>query len=405
MLQRGRGEGFLAALSMEQKEAAKLVTKCVLLDTRWDRQVESRERYFASLVERLNIDRDLFGPDHYPANVEERDQWLGTNVLEELAKSGDEQATRVLFKHLESGVNWDDVLRVLSGLERPDYQKIISVLEDRFDSEKLALIVARLSEEIPWAEIASDRPWVQTGLDLELERRETRRLEPTLPDMDEGVAELLQFDWPMVLPKRLIHRLSNMLREGERDLLLAALADGGKARWVAFNALGHLNDPSGIEFANGLLAGPRQNWDDYDRELGLGRRGAGRYFGLLGSEHTLPFARMWQVCDDALGPTVHSLFERHAEQSDVPLILERIREAWELRDFYALCSYVTAIGRFPRDAPSELLGQIYEETEYSYSRGVIAEVLYATGREHFLENYGAAAVYDSEPRVNELVTD
>ena len=53
MLRSGRGDGYRAALS---DVAVDDVVACVVDDPRWDRQVESRDAYYANLLIRLNAD-------------------------------------------------------------------------------------------------------------------------------------------------------------------------------------------------------------------------------------------------------------------------------------------------------------------------------------------------------------
>lgn len=53
MLRSGRGDGYRAALSAA---AVDDVIACVVDDPRWDRQVESRDDYYANLLIRLEDD-------------------------------------------------------------------------------------------------------------------------------------------------------------------------------------------------------------------------------------------------------------------------------------------------------------------------------------------------------------
>lgn len=54
-LQRGRGLGARRARSTP--DDADLVYECVVSDSRWDRQTESRDSYLARLVHRLDLPR------------------------------------------------------------------------------------------------------------------------------------------------------------------------------------------------------------------------------------------------------------------------------------------------------------------------------------------------------------
>ncbi len=395
LLQRGRGEGFLAAKSMAGDEARDLVWRCVVHDPRWDLQVESRTAYYALLIEELAIDIDRFSAGNCPLPFEDVDQRPVVNVLGELATRGHDVAGQVLLSHVAEGEQWDDAIYQLSVIPQSNYlNQLVQVLETRFNEDDREAIVARWSNEIPWGELGSGRMWVQRGLATSQHWAQSRGPAPEFPDMDEGAGVLLAFPWPPVLPKRLVHRLTNMLRKGELELMVEAVNAPGTAQWVAFNALGRLNHPGGIDVAAAILEAD---------ESGPSRRGAFRYFNLLESGHTLPLARLWYSLDDGRVVAAEQIFARHAEPSDVPLLVDQLRKAWARRDFYSLCSYAEALKLHPTGVPWGLCAEIFEQSEYSYSRGIVAETLVAANRGMFIERYGTAAAYDCEPQVRDLV--
>jgi hypothetical protein len=57
-LQRGRGAGFLAVIERPREECHALIRECLLRDTRYDQQTNSRDRYSAELVQRTGFDME-----------------------------------------------------------------------------------------------------------------------------------------------------------------------------------------------------------------------------------------------------------------------------------------------------------------------------------------------------------
>jgi hypothetical protein len=80
MLRCGRGDGYRAALSAVALDD---VIACVVDDPRWDRQVENRDEYYATLLMRMNAD---FQPIvdcilQSSENADESTCWLPIGVL------------------------------------------------------------------------------------------------------------------------------------------------------------------------------------------------------------------------------------------------------------------------------------------------------------------------------------
>ena len=76
-LQRGRGSGYLDALSEDAVSVQQDVIKCVTKDPRWDSQVEARSTYYANLMIALNLGIDplvthLFNDKDYVDDDENR---------------------------------------------------------------------------------------------------------------------------------------------------------------------------------------------------------------------------------------------------------------------------------------------------------------------------------------------
>lgn len=395
MLQRGRGEGFLAVRDLEIDEATELVWRCVVHDPRWDLQVESRAEYYSLLIEELEVDIGRFRAQSCPKPFDDVDQRLVVDVLGELAKRGHDLAAEVLLTHVNPSGQWDDAVYQLSLIPQSNFlDQLVVELEANFGEEDRVAIVARWSDEIAWDELAPNRSWVRDGLSTSEVRVQSRGRAPELPDVAEGAEVLLAYPWPPVLPKRLVHRLTNMLREGELELLLEAVKQPGIAQWVAFNVLGRLNHPGAIDVAAVILEADKS---------GPSRRGAFRYIESLDPEHTLPLARSWYSTNDGRSTAAQRILARHSEPEDAPLLVDQLKHAWEVRDFYSLCSYAEALKLHPADVPWDLCAEIFEQTEYSYSRGVVAETLAAADRARFIDQYGTAAAFDCNSRVVDLV--
>ncbi|MCP5071081.1 MAG: hypothetical protein GY946_31345, partial [bacterium] len=221
-------------------------------------------------------------------------------------------------------------------------------------------IVHRWRYEVPWDQIANVRPWVKRAIDSFADGATAKAAElPAPPSMDRSAAELLEHSWSGALPKRLLHRLTVMLRAGERDELIAALEISGGGKRVAFQALARLEDPGGLSVAETILRGDASGPD---------RSAALRYLQNLSGEHTLRLARSWVGEADGRGVAARGILERHAEASDQPLLASGLAQAWEARDFYALCSFIDALARLSDPGSAELISTIYEEAEYSYAR-------------------------------------
>jgi len=294
------------------------------------------------------------------------------------------------------GDQWDDAIYEISQSPGDLCRQLPAVLDARFPVDECVAIVHRWRHEVPWDQIANVRPWVQGAIDSFDDAATANADErPEPPAMDRPAAELLEHSWIGALPKRLLHRLTVMLRAGEREELIAALENSGGVRRVAFQALVRLDDPGGMSVAETILrveaSGPE-------------RAAALRYLRSLSGEHTLKLARSWVGEADGRGVAARGIFERHAEASDLPLLVSGLREAWEARDFYALCSFTDALARLSDSASAELLTTIYEEAEHSYARCRAARALTAIDARLFVDRYARSALWDCERQIQDLAT-
>ena len=110
LLQRGRGDGTLHALTAPRAEALAALNHCVLRDPRHDWQVENRSLYYARLYLDLNgeldeIERHLFDAEDVLDTCESR-TGLTLAVLGHLASYGRRDALELLRRYAASGSNW-----------------------------------------------------------------------------------------------------------------------------------------------------------------------------------------------------------------------------------------------------------------------------------------------------------
>lgn len=396
-LQRGRGEGFLAALEMPGAQAADLVWECIVHDPRYDLQIDSRDLYYATLTQEVGLSIERLIPENCPTPAPDVDQRLVVGVLAELVAGGVDGAGAVLLDHVAHGGQWDDAIYEISQSPGDLYRQLPAVLNARFSEDECVAIVHRWRYEVPWDQIAGVRPWVKRAIDSfedEATAKAAERPEP--PSMDRPAGLLLEHSWSGVLPKRLLHRLTVMLRAGERDELIAALENPGTGQWAAFQALARLDDPGGMSVAETIL-----RVDASGRE----RAEALRYLQNLSGDHTLGLARSWVGEGDGRGVAARGILERHAEATDLPLLASGLAQAWESRDFYALCSYIDALARLSDAEPIEQIAVIYEEAEYSYARCRAARALIAIDEQAFIDRYARSALWDCEREIQDMAVD
>ncbi|MCP5066702.1 MAG: hypothetical protein GY946_09055, partial [bacterium] len=164
-LQRGRGEGFLAALEMPSTEAADLVWECIVHDPRYDLQIDSRDLYYANLTQEVGLSIQRLMSQNCPTPASDVDQRLVVGVLAELVADGVDGAGAVLLDHVAHGGQWDDAIYEISQSPGDLYRQLPAVLDARFSEDECVAIVHRWRYEVPWAQIANVRPWVKRAID------------------------------------------------------------------------------------------------------------------------------------------------------------------------------------------------------------------------------------------------
>jgi hypothetical protein len=308
-LQRGRGCAARQLLARPTDVgAASLVLDCITNDPRWDRQIESRDRYYAELVLRLDVplaplERHVQASAGDPKR-ERSDDGLALGVLERLAEHGLAAAVSVLERLPHEN---DDL-----GVHTPPAPK--------------PLVDASLSTE---ALLVGAPPWTRHTL---------------LQVLDTRASEI------------------------DRATMARVALEGDVAdRLAAYEALGRHGDERLVDHAVALLEAHAAN-PDHARLHRRERVGPSRYLGELRPELTLPLARRWFHADFPLHRVAEDILIRHATRDDAPIVSTALERAWHERALYRLCSCVEILTNVSDWSAAALVCEIDEAINYSYAR-------------------------------------
>lgn len=405
-LQRGRGAGWLECLELPREEANDLLWRCIVLDPRLDQQVERRAEYYASLAVQLEFDVARLLPSELPPEESWRDRRLVPDVLVELDRGGVDGAGSVLLAQIvPQDEMYEDVLGLMPLASQRTNAALPATLLERRDDENLVGTVNRFYENFPWEDWAVEHPRIESAL-REVRRRYAerapapRRVEPNL---SAPIAQLLEHRWNWRRPPpRLVQRLTEDLRPGEREELLAALTERADPS-LAFMILGLQGDPIGLPAATAIFDEPQLRHPPDTRTYYARRAAAGRYFRMLGAEHTLPLAREW-LSGHSDGRFRHAcgILEDHAEARDVPSVRAALALAFAQRQIYPLGDLVEVLGRHPQLGPYPELSEIFESIEYSHARWRVARVMADSDRSSFEATYARECIWDSDDGVREV---
>ncbi|NED37850.1 HEAT repeat domain-containing protein, partial [Streptomyces sp. SID8499] len=166
LLQRGRGDGTLHALTAPRAEALAALDHCVLHDPRHDWQVENRSLYYARLYLDLNgeldaIEAHLFDPED-ALDTDESRTGLALAVLGHLASYGRLDALALLRRYAAGGANWAWALDELAlrdddaGLRSLAAPVLARFATDAEGEAALAAAVRDAFEPRPWRLWAED---------------------------------------------------------------------------------------------------------------------------------------------------------------------------------------------------------------------------------------------------------
>lgn len=369
MLQRGRGQGALAART--RSDAADLVLGCVLDDSRWDSQTEERDLYLARLVLALPAPLDairarVLDPVTWPAGSEQ-ESGLACEVLLTLCRAGYRDADSIVREYLATatGPQWEAMI-----------DQVWEYGEDMLRGDLHALVLPRLTDPDldslvdpgygPWQTWAGDHPRGAAAF----ERRRQHRLATATP------------------------RRPGPPRRGDLQRLTSAqVADltsdeNPQTRRMAWVELGRRQDLSLLDLAETTTA--RTSFGTIP--------GLARAIDQLGSL-AVDRARAWVGGPDGfLADTAMGVLAQYGTELDAPTLLDSEERACEQGWWYHVETCARGLGRLKWSPAVPHLVHAWEVTAHSHARHDLLTAL-QTINPQTAEEFAAEGLHDCESSV------
>ncbi|MFC8784188.1 HEAT repeat domain-containing protein [Streptomyces sp. CSMPJR101] len=414
LLQRGRGDGTLHALTAPRAEALAALDQCVLHDPRHEWQVENRSLYYARLYLDLNgeldaIEAHLFDVEDALDSDESR-TGLALAVLGHLASYGRRDALELLRRYAASGSNWAWALDELAlrdddaGLRALAAPVLARFPADPEGDAELAVAVRDAFEPRPWRLWADDpRPSIATRVRAAHETgcfdRWQRQMSPTGPRPGWSVQAV--FDWAQqgldrgaALHVPAARCLSAVAGPEDRPQIVEAARDGGDgARCTALRYLADTDDPEVLDLVEAAVVTGSP----------VVVEAAVDAFERMRSAAAVDRARGWARRPDPLGAAAGRLLACRGGAQDKDLVLAALREAvrGEGPDAPTLWTLVDGTGRLGIACAAPVLRHIYRETASSHLRGRTARALAATDPS-FPAGFAVECLWDCEESTREI---
>ena len=408
-LQRGLGSGYLWALDADRTIAHALLMHCVFNDPRWDRQLDDRDDYHATLALDLSLstaalERWLRDSDEDTADTTH--DVIG--MLGRMAVRGHADARRVLREYVGYGRYWTRAVQRLVGEydalgAATAWPEVIGgldgVLVERFPSdEALAEALSGVDpRERPWTMWSVENPRIARAFALEVkggapvaatapsassQRRSARergvpppaaRARERARPREMSTADLLQIAedsrWTQIADE-----LASRTAAADVELLLAAAGDAHvPMRRAAILALGRQGRRELLEIA----------------EQATSHAERGKLQGAIAlALEAMPISQTRALAHDWLGSAdwarrrkAAGMLATWAEDQDLGAArraLTRELDEGLDGDVYVICSLAQALARGGVHGPFDELLRAYEEIPYSYGRRYIVEALAAS---------------------------
>ncbi|MEU0074728.1 HEAT repeat domain-containing protein [Streptomyces sp. NPDC006332] len=414
LLQRGRGDGTLHALTAPRAEALAALNHCVLRDPRHDWQVENRSLYYARLFLDLNgeldeIEAHLFDVEDV-LDTEESRTGLALAVLGHLASYGRRDALELLRRYAGSGSNWAWALDELAlrdddaGLRALAAPVLARFTTDAEGEARLAAVVRDAFEPRPWRLWADDpRESIATRVRAAHEAghfdRWQRQMRPGGPRPGWSVRAV--FEWAQQGMERgaALHVpaarcLVAVAGPEDRPEIVRAAQDGTDgARCTALRYLADSNDPDALDLIEAAVATGTPAVVDAAVDA----------FERMRSVAAVDRARGWARRPDPLGAASGRVLACLGGVQDNEHVLAALREAvrGEGPDAPTLWTLVDGTGRLGIDCAAPVLRHIYRETASSHLRGRAARALAVTDPS-FGTGFAVECLWDCEESTREL---
>ncbi|MFD5553365.1 HEAT repeat domain-containing protein [Streptomyces sp. NPDC127068] len=414
LLQRGRGDGTLHALTAPRADALAALNQCVLHDPRHDWQIENRSLYYARLYLDLHGELDavevhLFHPEDVLDTRDSR-TGLALAVLGHLASYGRRDALDLLRRYATHGTNWAWALDELAlrdddaGLRALAVPVLARFARDTEGEAALAAAVRDAYEPRPWRLWADDpREAVAGRVRAAGEQgsfdRWQRQLDSTGPRPGWSVRAVL--DWadqgaergtPLHAPAA--RCLTAVAGPQDRpEITQAALSGTDGARSAALRYLADAHDPLALDLIEAAVASPSVTVVEAAVES----------FERMRSVAAVDRARAWVQRPDALGAAAGRVLACRGGARDATLVLGALREAVrsEGPDAATLWTLVDGAGRLAIVCAAPVLRHVYRETASSHLRGRAARALAATDGS-FPAGFAVECLWDCEESTREI---
>ncbi|MGC4998866.1 MULTISPECIES: HEAT repeat domain-containing protein [unclassified Streptomyces] len=414
LLQRGRGDGTLHALTAPRAEALQALDHCVLHDPRHDWQVENRSLYYARLYLDLNgeldaIEAHLLDPED-ALHTDESRTGLALAVLGHLASYGRLDALALLRRYAATGANWAWALDELA-LRDDDasLRALAAPVLARFGTDpageaELAAAVRDAFEPRPWRLWADDpRASVSTRVRAAREAgsfdRWQRQMRPTGPRPGWSVGAVFEWAQQGIERGAALHvpaarcLVAVAAPEDRPEILTAARAGIDGARCTALRYLADSEAPETLDLVEAAVADGTRVVVDAALDA----------FERMPTPAAVDRARRWAQRPDALGAAAGRVLACRGGAQDSDLVLGALREAvrGEGPDAPTLWTLVDGAGRLGIACAAPVLRHVYRETASSHLRGRAARALAATDPS-FAAGFAVECLWDCEETTREL---
>ncbi|MFH9588878.1 HEAT repeat domain-containing protein [Streptomyces luteogriseus] len=414
LLQRGRGDGTLHALTAPRPEALAALNHCVLRDPRHDWQVENRSLYYARLFLDLNgeldeVEAHLFCAEDVLDGDESR-TGLALAVLGHLASYGRRDALELLRRYAAHGSNWAWALDELAlrdddaGLRALAAPVLARFPADPEGDAELAATVRDAFEPRPWRLWAEDpresvAARVRAAHETGCFDRWQRQMRPSGPRPGWSVQAVFEWAQQGIERGAALHVpaarcLTAVAGPEDRPEIVRAARDGiDGARCTALRYLADGNDPEALDLIEGAVATGSTLVVDAAVDA----------FERMRSAAAVDRARGWARRPDALGAAAGRVLACRGGVQDRDLVLAAVREAvrGEGPDAPTLWTLVDGTGRLGIACAAPVLRHVYRETASSHLRGRAARALAATDPS-FATGFAVECLWDCEETTREI---
>ncbi|MBI2302245.1 MAG: HEAT repeat domain-containing protein [Armatimonadetes bacterium] len=395
-LERGRGAGFIGALAAPRGHARELLTRCTVVDPRWDHQIDDRDEYYGELAVELALPVEpLVDCLHVPESDDR--YWghsLALDVLVEMLRRGRADVGQVLRDYVCYGTDLGHLLwqlaehtpALLDGLDRV----VVSRLDEPGFTEGMSFGHAPL---LGWSEQHPRLAALRSEAEERCARYAAERA--AWPDFARmSVPELLA-----TTGRGTLHAVRKALCERvqpeDAPLLLAALDNARpELAAAALWALARIADPTCLDRLRELAEGDPE-------PAPCVRHALGRCLAAIDSPLTLDLGRRWCRAERwGLAVAGQIILAAQATEDDLPYIREALAlpmdhgqqsgNVWRVCGALDMLKRLTGIGMLP-----ELMAA-YEELPYSYGRCRAVEAMVATAPSAFAERCAAECLWDCE---------